>query len=489
MQNEIKRLTSVAIIGAGIAGLTCTRELQAQGLSTVVFEMNHGVGGRMGGLSGPSWQCDHGAQYFTAQSEAFRGELARWEAAGVAQRWAVRLRVLDEAQGPWREPSAHTERYVGVPSMAAPAQFLAQTLAVQLGAHVNGLRREPRGWRLHILGEGWQDCVFDAVVLALPAPQAQTLLRQTTSALQELVGAVTMRPAWALTIRCDDAFDPGFDAAFVNSGPLRWFARNLSKPRRRGDNMWLLHANAAWSDEHREAESNKVAGILIEEFQKLFPVLSSVSSVHRWPFADTESSLGRDYLWDAEQGLGLCGDWLKEAKVEGAWRSAVALAKVMARGSRIKQFDVKTIAIEFDSSVYESALALRNEILRAPLGRSLDFEDLDGEDRQLHFGITSQEDKLIACLSAKKIDEKHYKIRQMAVSLEFQRQGLGALLVCHAQSELKNIGVTTISLHARESAREFYETLGFCRIGELFDEVGIAHIKMQKILLDDPLAS
>jgi len=480
VQDRIERPTTVAIIGAGIAGLTCANSLQAQGLKVQVFEKSRGVGGRMSTRRGPTWQCDHGAQYFTARSAAFRAELARWEAAGVAEPWPVRIRVIDDAQRPWRESSSHTKRYVGVPGMTAPAQFLAASLPVQLEAHIDELRREPSGWRLHILGKGWQDCLYDALALALPAPQAHALLKQTPSVLQELVGTVRMRPAWALMMHCEESFDPGFDAAFVNSGPIRWVARNLSKPQRKGDNMWLVHATAQWSETHLEAQPNEVASILAEAFQEISPVSTRTSVAHRWRYADTEALLGQDFLWDSQTRLGVCGDWLQEAKVEGAWWSAFGLAKVIASESRGKYFDIKLISIEFASFQYESALELRNVVLRNPLGRSLDFEDLEGEDTQLHFGIMSFENKLIACVSVKILGENHYKIRQMAVANDCQHQGIGARLLRHVESKLVHKGGAKISLHARESAIAFYEKLGFHREGELFDEVGIPHIEMHK---------
>lgn len=486
MQDKIDSPTTVAIIGAGIAGLTCAKELQKQGLKVQVFEKSRGVGGRMSTRRGPSWQCDHGAQYFTARSAEFREELARWEAAGVAQRWSARLCVIEGPHSPWRETGANLERYVGVPSMTAPAQFLAASQAVELEAHVDGLRREACGWRLHILGKGWQETHYDAVVIAMPAPQAQILLKQTTSALQDLVGTVRMRPAWALMLHCDESFDPGFDAAFVNSGPLRWLARNLSKPQRQGENMWLLHGTAQWSEAHVDAQPSEVSEMLVEALQEIVPVRIHASVAHRWRYADTETLLGREYLWDSAMGLGLCGDWLQEAKVEGAWRSAFGLATMMAQDLNRTRLGVRLTAIEYASPLYESALALRNAVLRSPLGRTLDDEDLDGEDKQLHFGIMGPKDKLLACISAKKLDGNHYKLRQMAVSFDYQRQGLGSKLLCNAERELVKNGALVISLHARESAIKFYEKLGFQCVGELFFEVGIPHIKMAK---ENPLVS
>ncbi len=482
MQDKIEAGASVAIIGAGIAGLTCAVQLQAKGLDVQVFDKSAGVGGRMSTRRGPSWQCDHGAQYFTAQSAAFREELLRWEAAGVAGLWTARMHVIDSPESPWRETGASTKRYVGVPSMTAPAQFLAASLPVQLESHVDILKREPEGWRLHITGQGWQDRLYDALVLALPAPQAKELLSQISSPLRELVASVRMRPTWALMMRCDESFDPGFDAAFVNSGPIRWLARNLSKPQRQGHNMWLLHATPKWSEAHLETHRNEIIEMLIEALQIICPALVRESEAHRWRYADTEQLLGRQYLWDAEIGLGLCGDWLNEAKVEGAWRSAVFLAEVMASGSLNKCLDAELISIKYSTSLYKSALELRNEVLRKPLGRSLDLVDLEGESEQQHFGIIGQENALIACVSAKEISGKHCKLRQMAVAEKFQGKGIGAELVSRVERELIAQGVREISLHARESAIRFYEKLGYVCAGELFDEVGISHIKMHKIV-------
>lgn len=143
---------------------------------------------------------------------------------------------------------------------------------------------------------------------------------------------------------------------------------------------------------------------------------------------------------------------------------------------------IKIIAIEYASLHYEAALALRDAVLREPLGRSLDSVDLEGEDKQLHFGIMSLENEIIASLSVKILDDKHYKIRQMAVVEGWQRRGIGSRLLAHVEHELANNGAENICLHARESAISFYEKLGFHRLGELFYEVGIPHIEMRKTL-------
>jgi predicted NAD/FAD-dependent oxidoreductase len=83
--------THIAVIGAGIAGTACASALQRAGYQVSLFDKSRGPGGRMSTRRGEDWQCDHGAQYFTARAPAFRAEVARWEAAGVAAQWHAQV--------------------------------------------------------------------------------------------------------------------------------------------------------------------------------------------------------------------------------------------------------------------------------------------------------------------------------------------------------------------------------------------------------------
>ena len=66
----------IAVIGAGISGLTCARQLQAQGHSVTVYEKNSEVSGRMSTRQTEFGGFDLGAQYLTAGSDGFRKQLA-----------------------------------------------------------------------------------------------------------------------------------------------------------------------------------------------------------------------------------------------------------------------------------------------------------------------------------------------------------------------------------------------------------------------------
>jgi predicted NAD/FAD-dependent oxidoreductase len=323
----------IAVIGAGLAGLSCATLLQRAGFAVSVFDKSRAAGGRMSTRRGDGWQCDHGAQYFTARDPDFCAEVARWCAAGAAALWQPRLQILGEAALRAVDPTV--QRFVGTPRMTAPARLLAAELPITTSITIQQLQQQPRGWQLVSIEHGIVRDDFAAVLLAVPAPQAVPLLQLAAPQLANLASTVRMRGSWALMLQFAAPLALPFDAAFVNTGPLGWIARDRSKPGRVGQESWLLHANAAWSEQHLDSSSDDVAAALLAAFAELAGPIPQVMSqttpqtwsAHRWRYADTEQPLMEGCVWSAADNIGLCGDWLNGGKVEGAWLSGRALAQ------------------------------------------------------------------------------------------------------------------------------------------------------------------
>ena len=323
----------IAIIGAGLAGLSCAQALLQAGHTVHVFDKSRGPSRRMSTRraeddNGP-WQCDHGAQYFTARNPAFRAEVARWQQAGVAALWDARLASFDG--NAWTTPATPLERFVGTPRMTAPAAWLVQHLGepalAQWQTTVQLLGHTERGWTITSAEHGLHSPRYRAVLLAVPAPQAVPLLAPVAPAGAALAASARMRGSWAVMLRYASPVALPWEGAFINSGPLRWVARDSSKPGRTGSETWLLHASAEWSEAHIEDNAESVTAALLAAFAALGGPAPQAATAHRWRYADTEAPLTQGSWWDASLRLGLCGDWLRGGKVEGAWLSGRALAQ------------------------------------------------------------------------------------------------------------------------------------------------------------------
>jgi len=322
------KVENVAVIGAGLAGLTVAYELAAQGVSVQVFDKSRGVGGRMATRRRFPNDFDHGAQYFTARDPGFRARVAEWEAQGVVRPWDGTIVSL--GSGSNREASA-TTRFVGTPRMTAAPKALAANLDVRLSARVVALDRDPQQKWSVTTEEGLREEGFSHVVLATPAPQAAPLL-SAAPALQTAAANISMLPCHAAMIRFERPVEVAFDAAFVANPSLAWAARNRSKPGRPDGEAWVLHSTPAFSRAELDTPPEELAAPLLEAFSshvdgRLPPVRSS--DVHRWLFARAERFVEQPYLFDDDTGLALCGDWLLGDRVECAHQSGAELARFL----------------------------------------------------------------------------------------------------------------------------------------------------------------
>ena len=316
----------IAVIGAGVAGLACARELARADARVTVFERSRGLGGRMGTRRQGNFAFDHGAQFVTARTREFTHYLEIASRAGVVAPWTPRILEDDRL---WEAPI--DDWYVGQPGMSTTVRPMSRTIDLQCGVGVHEIIQSQRGWELQT-DSGRQNDIFDAVAVAVPAPQALTLLGHAGRAFRH-IGAVKMSPCWAGMFAFDQPVDAGAEVRRWTGGALTWAACDSSKPRRPpGPQCWVVHASVAWSREHLEAEARDVAQLLLTEFATATGARLPAPvylQAHRWRHAFVEQPLGWPCLVDEEIAAGACGDWCIAPRVEAAFESGHTLAHAL----------------------------------------------------------------------------------------------------------------------------------------------------------------
>lgn len=311
----------IAIVGAGMAGLSCATLLVDAGHEAVLFDKGRGPGGRMStrrlATSLGEIGFDHGAQYLTARDPGFMAQVGRWADDGHVARWAT----------------AGDDAWVGTPAMSAPVRDTASSLDVRWQHRVEAVTQDAQGWTLH--GDGIDDARFDGVIVAVPAEQVAPLVEAHRPEWAEQARATLSEPCWTvmaaygsrLPIELDRLTDLGIIASAV---------RNSAKPGRAEPEAWVLQATGRWSAKHIEAVPKAVERELLAAFAAAtaqdLPAPIAIS-VHRWRYAKS-GRLGRDAVWDGERRLGLCGDWLLGGRVEAAWLSGRRLADAVIADQR-----------------------------------------------------------------------------------------------------------------------------------------------------------
>lgn len=126
-------------------------------------------------------------------------------------------------------------------------------------------------------------------------------------------------------------------------------------------------------------------------------------------------------------------------------------------------------------------IQLRDSILRKPLGLYFDPEELNREKDDVLIGAF-EEDKLIGCCLLTRTGNHTCRLRQMAVSSNLQKKGIGASLMTFAENVARDRGYSTLTMHARKSAVGFYQKFGYNITSDEFYEVTIPHYVMEKKL-------
>ena len=143
---------------------------------------------------------------------------------------------------------------------------------------------------------------------------------------------------------------------------------------------------------------------------------------------------------------------------------------------------MEIVIVEYGTELYAKTVALREKVLREPLGMKFDKEFLSQDTDNIHIAAIEQ-GNVLGTLLLKALDNKTVKMRQVAVDPALQRSGVGTTMVIFSEQIARSRGFERIVLHARKYAIPFYKRLDYEVVGDEFLEIGIPHYKMQKRII------
>jgi renalase len=298
----------VVVVGAGLSGVACARELQAAGVGVRLLDRGHVPGGRMASRTLWERRVDLGASYFTVSDDGFATVADDWTRRGLAREWTDTFTVLGDAE---RDSTSGPMRWGATYGLRSLVEDLAAGLSVE--------RRQV---------ESVDDVDADVVVLAMPDPQARRLVGDhpvAGSLDREWEPVIAVAARWA-------ARDWDLDGAFVNGDPdLGWIADD---GRRRGDGAPVLvaHTTPALAARHLEDPAG-AAPAAVGALRRLLDLGEPEDvHVHRWTFARPVGERNAPFaLVHGDRLVGVCGDgWGASPKVETAWLSGTRLGRALA---------------------------------------------------------------------------------------------------------------------------------------------------------------
>ena len=334
----------IAIVGAGMAGIACAKELQAAGRQGIaIFEKSRGVGGRLTTRRMFDTCVDRGTCYISPKGAQFRELFDRLIADNIVESWTATTHTLTADGDPIAEPDIYP-RYVAPGGMNQIAKYLATDLDIRFGQRAIAIQPDGNLWRLTIDGTEPTEILARTVILAIPAPQAVDLLSPLANMLPveflNHLKSVEFYPSIAVAAGYTDTQLAEWEAAYpqvksVNCGDdpiLAWLGVDSSKRQQPTPPAFVLQSTANFAAKHPNSEDTASASFAMLEHasERFLPWFRDFQwqQPHLWRYAFPKSPLTDSYLSiNSPAPLFCTGDWCRGRKVEDAYLAGLAVAE------------------------------------------------------------------------------------------------------------------------------------------------------------------
>ncbi len=355
----------IAIVGAGMAGLICARELHAAGRDVVVIDKSRGLGGRLATRRLGETHADHGVCYLKPKGDRFLALIQSLVAQGLLTVWTDRLHQLSAAG--LKLDSASQPRYAAPQGATAIAKELAKDLNLVLNQQIQGIRPIETGWQLTSQNPAFE-LTADRVILAIPAPQALPLVEDSANAeFVEQIKSVQFAPcltaigvypkrADALANRPPTPNSGGAEPKSLFQSPpelgdlgglrgvtcvgdemLGWIGFESTKQVNPEQTTMIIQSNATFAAE--QFDSTDLNGVAQRMCDRAAAVLTmpwiaepELLQLHRWKYAFAINPIESRFLSATTASPLYCiGDWCGGDRVESAFLSGLAMAEQCGR--------------------------------------------------------------------------------------------------------------------------------------------------------------
>ena len=319
---------NIAVIGAGLSGITFASMIKEKS-NIKIFEKSKGVGGRMSTRKDLPFIFDHGAQFFEIKNTAFMNFVSELFTKKIIRPWNFKLAYFEKNNLKKIKILQNKDNFfVGVPNMDSIVKYLSKDQNVILETKIERTEKLKDKWYLYDQKKKTHG-PYDWVILTLPAQQSLELITKKISFYSQ-IKKIKMIGCFSLMIGMKKSLNLNYDAALIQNNDIRWLAVNNSKPCRFGGQSLLINSSFQYTAKNVNSPRNKVMQHLLSAASNLISYELSNSifiKLHKWRYVEAITSPDENYFIDHNEKIAVCGDWLINSRVEGAFLSANELSK------------------------------------------------------------------------------------------------------------------------------------------------------------------
>ncbi|PZO23465.1 MAG: hypothetical protein DCF25_00040 [Leptolyngbya foveolarum] len=367
----------VAVIGAGLSGLICARELSQAGQRVCLLDKSRGLGGRIATRRAHQVRIDHGLRYWKS-SAVLAPLIDELLAANVLQPWPVSVyEILQREVITPIKTDESTPIYAAPEGMSAVGKYLVkdfvrdQNLLLEHRAIAIDpiVKDSVEGWQIEC--ENGQKIAAKKCAIAIPAPQAAHLLKtyaadslsDPTATISQAIQSLKAVDYWpSLTVMA--GYDEQYSHDMGELDPSGWMVTDkagtstewvgLDSSKRTGFQkgqsqegqaqkasgpVIVIHAQGTFAQRYIDAtDLQPAASVLLRASARKFSTWMAQPDwfqVHRWRYAFVNVGYTKTAL-EIERSLICGGDWCVGStpltkNIEAAYLSGLAMAKKLEK--------------------------------------------------------------------------------------------------------------------------------------------------------------
>jgi len=416
---------TVAIIGGGIAGLSCAQALSNSGryLLTVFDTGRLRPGGRCSSrLPGEDTKkynylsqtiIDHAAQIINvAPDTEFKKQITRWEEAGhvkqfkdgtvcdISNPYDPESKKYDKTQIKLTAKNTNSMYYGANGMQSLPEAMSKNNFEIQQDVWVSpnkgvklidnnsnkGISNNSKFWQIKTKGSPKFDKLViahngkcaDRLMSSTPAKDLHQLLRVNFSPTVPKNGGnrMTLNSIYSLTFAIDklNGIPENIICAFIKNHPnLKFLSCNTRKyptDEKKDFEVWTVLSSAKFGKAYKGPQENLPPGLVQNVTSLLYESLEQSLALpegtftednilesrlqlwgagvplNTWKTSSTNANVPNNnedcdgFLYDGQFGVGVCGDWLVESSIYGAWESGRRLAQYLAENTNDEESKV-----------------------------------------------------------------------------------------------------------------------------------------------------
>lgn len=333
----------IAVVGAGVAGLTAGKILAESGHEVVVFEKSKGYGGRLATRyagKDNAIKVDHGLPYIEVSSAKIEPLIKDLVDNGILKPWEGPFVQCDK-NGKLSDFKPSKKRYIAPKGMNQVGKRLARMVDVRTETkvsgvtHIGGDRSKKRTWMLNFPTSVAEN--FDAVILATPSKQAYAILNTTIDEVQTLkllreVDDVEYAPSFSLMVGYDSADIPDWSMMNCDNDIIESIINEASKRENDPKCSFVIHTTAEFADKHKDSNNDEVEEIILDELTNIlggWSALPEWQQLHFWRYSKVRNPLPYPFMEVVgnDAPIALIGSYMNGDSIESAYVSGLAIGQ------------------------------------------------------------------------------------------------------------------------------------------------------------------